>query len=160
MNKAYLLTGTNMGDRKQQLAVAREFIQKNCGTITGSSHIYETAAWGITDQPSFLNQALEIETTLNARQLIRRILKTEKAMGRIRKEKYGPRLIDIDILLFNREKHAYPLLTVPHPEMQKRRFALVPLAEIAGHEVHPVFHKSIRQLLLECTDPLPVNRYD
>jgi 2-amino-4-hydroxy-6-hydroxymethyldihydropteridine diphosphokinase len=159
MNKAYLLTGGNLGNRLQNLAIARNFISEQCGTIISASSIYETAAWGNTDQPAFLNQALEIETALNARQLIRRILKVEKQMGRVREEKYGPRLIDIDMLLFNNEKHNYPFLRLPHPEMQNRRFALLPLAEIAPHEVHPVLKKPITELLNECKDELEVKKY-
>jgi 2-amino-4-hydroxy-6-hydroxymethyldihydropteridine diphosphokinase len=159
MNTAYLLTGGNLGDRETNLAKARELIMEQCGTITKRSALYETAAWGNEDQPSFLNQALELKTDLNARQLIRRVLKIEKQMGRVRKEKYGPRPIDIDILLFNDEKHDYRFLRLPHPEMQNRRFALLPLGEIAPEVVHPVFRKSIRELIEECTDPLPVKKY-
>jgi 2-amino-4-hydroxy-6-hydroxymethyldihydropteridine diphosphokinase len=158
MHKAYLLTGTNLGERKENLEKAKTMIENKIGKIKNSSAIYETAAWGLTDQPSFFNQALEIETALNARQLIRRILKIERSMGRIRQEKYGPRLIDIDILLFNDEKHNYPLLKLPHPELQNRRFALVPLASLAGEAIHPVFNKTIDQLLQECNDPLPVQQ--
>ncbi|MEI9809021.1 MAG: 2-amino-4-hydroxy-6-hydroxymethyldihydropteridine diphosphokinase [Bacteroidota bacterium] len=131
MNKVYLLTGGNMGDRQQSLAKARELIGLECGIVTRASSLYETAAWGKTDQPAFLNQALEILTTLNARQLIRHVLKTEKRMGRIREEKYGERIIDIDIIFFNNEIHTTDFLQIPHPEMQNRRFVLVPLAEIA-----------------------------
>ena len=109
------------------------------------SSLYETAAWGKTDQPSFLNQAMEIETELSAEQLIKQLLKIEKMMGRERKEKYGPRIIDIDILLFNEEQYDLPFLKIPHPEMQNRRFALIPLAEIAANIRHPVFGKSISQ---------------
>lgn len=159
MNKAYLLTGSNLGDREQYLATARSLINEQCGTIVTASSLYETAAWGKTDQPSFLNQALELDTTLNAKQLIRRILKIEKMMGRIRDEKYGPRLIDIDMLLFNNEKHNYQFLKLPHPEMQNRRFALLPLAEIAADIIHPVLNKTIHELLIECTDELPVKKY-
>lgn len=159
MNKAYLLTGGNLGDRKKNLAAAKEQISQQCGKIIHASALYETAAWGNTDQPSFLNQALAIKTTLNARQLMRRILKVEKLMGRERKEKYGPRIIDIDILLFNNERHNYPLLKLPHPEMQNRRFALLPLAEIAPGIIHPVLNKSIAALLKECTDELAVKKY-
>ena len=159
MNIAYLLLGTNMGDRDQNLLTARELINRHCGNIVKASSIYETAAWGKTDQPAFLNQALEINTSLSARQLMRRILKTERSMGRIREEKYGPRIIDIDILLFNNEKHNYHFLKLPHPEIPNRRFALLPLAEIAPAIVHPVLQKTITALLEECKDELAVEKY-
>ena len=158
MNRAYLLTGSNMGDRKQYLSTARTLLNEHCGTIVLSSSLYETAAWGKTDQPSFLNQALELDTVLKARQLIRRILKVEKMMGRVRSEKFGPRLIDIDILLFNNEKHNYQFLKLPHPELPNRRFALMPLAEIAPGVVHPVLNKTIAELLIVCPDFLTVKK--
>jgi len=158
LHKAYLLTGGNMGDRKDQLAKARKLLTEQCGDITKYSSLYETAAWGNTDQPAFLNQALQLETTMTARQLMRQILKIEKQIGRIRKEKYGPRIIDIDILLFNIEVHNNSLLQLPHPEMQNRRFALLPLAEIAPKEIHPVLKKTIAQLLEECPDELTVKK--
>ncbi len=159
MNTAYLLTGGNLGERVHNLATARELVTEQIGNIIAASSLYETAAWGNTDQPAFLNQAIMIETPLNARQLIRRILKIEKKMGRVREEKYGPRLIDIDILLFNNEKHNYQFLKLPHPEMQNRRFALLPLAEIAPEIIHPVLKKTIAELLQECKDELEVKKY-
>ena len=159
MNKAFLLTGGNLGDRQQNLSTARTCITEQCGKIITASSIYETAAWGNSDQPAFLNQALEISTLFNARQLIRRLLKIEKQMGRVRKEKYGPRFIDIDMLLFNNEIHNYHFLKLPHPEMQKRRFALLPLAEIAPDEIHPVINKTITELLNDCKDELEVKKY-
>lgn len=158
MNTAYLLIGGNLGNREENLATARYLTGKHCGKIVNQSSVYETAAWGNTDQPSFLNQALEIETELNARQLLRRVLKLEKMMGRLRIEKLGPRIIDIDILFFNDEIYDIPFLKLPHPEMQYRRFALVPLAEIAGARVHPVLNKNIFQLLEECPDTLEVKQ--
>jgi len=159
MNTAYLLTGGNLGNREENLTIARELITQHCGTIVHASSLYETAAWGKTDQPSFLNQALELQTAFKARQLIRKVLKIERTMGRTREEKYGPRIIDIDILLFNEEKHDYRLLKLPHPEMQNRRFALLPLAEIAPNVLHPVFNKTVIELLKECKDELPVKKY-
>jgi 2-amino-4-hydroxy-6-hydroxymethyldihydropteridine diphosphokinase len=158
MNKAYLLTGGNMGDREENLRQALQLIGTHCGAIRTVSFIYETAAWGNTDQPAFLNQAIELDTDLNARQLIRKVLKLEKMMGRVREEKYGPRIIDIDILLFNDEKHNYHFLKLPHPEMQNRRFVLVPLAEIAPQLVHPVLQKNITELLAGCPDQLEVKK--
>jgi 2-amino-4-hydroxy-6-hydroxymethyldihydropteridine diphosphokinase len=158
MNIAYLLTGGNLGKREENLATVYNHIAVRCGDITNSSSLYETAAWGKNEQPSFLNQALEIQTELTSRQLLQKILNIEKQTGRIRREKYGPRIIDIDILLFNDEIHNYPLLKIPHPEMHNRRFVLVPLAEIASEIIHPVLKKTIIELLAICPDKLEVSR--
>jgi 2-amino-4-hydroxy-6-hydroxymethyldihydropteridine diphosphokinase len=158
MNKAYLLTGGNMGNRQENLAMAYNYIDQQCGRVINTSSIYETEAWGKNDQPSFLNQVLEIQTSLTPRQLLKKILLIEKQSGRIREEKYGPRIIDIDILLFNDEIHNYPSLKIPHPELQNRRFVLVPLAEIAPEFIHPVFKKTITELLAICPDKLEVSR--
>lgn len=158
MNTAFLLTGGNLGNRKETLAQTKDLIAEQCGAVVATSSLYETAAWGNTNQPAFLNQALQLETTLTARQLMRRLLKLEKLMGRVRKEKYGPRIIDIDILLFNNEVHNYQLLKLPHPEMQNRRFALLPLNEIAKDYIHPVLKKTIKELLKDCKDELEVKK--
>src|ERR1044072_5830912 len=103
MNKAYLLTGSNMGDRLSYLNLAVERLLSNGCKIMERSCVYETAAWGKTDQPAFLNQALLIETSMPASELLSLLLYIEKDAGRERKEKHGPRIIDIDILLFNDE---------------------------------------------------------
>src|ERR1044071_985587 len=103
MNKAFLLTGGNVGNRLENLRRAAQLLEKYCGRILNRSSVYETAAWGKTDQPSFLNQVFEIETQMMPEPLMNEILKIEHLMGRIRNEKYGPRIIDIDILFFNKE---------------------------------------------------------
>ena len=114
------MIGGNLGDRKENLQQAIILIRKSCGPLIKISSLYETAAWGLVDQPSFLNQALEISTSLSAIELLSSILSIEKDMGRTRTEKLGPRLIDIDILFFNDEVHDLPHLKIPHPEIQKR----------------------------------------
>ncbi|TMI89681.1 MAG: 2-amino-4-hydroxy-6-hydroxymethyldihydropteridine diphosphokinase [Bacteroidetes bacterium] len=158
MNTAFLLTGSNMGDRKKNLESAKTLIQQQCGAIVNSSSLYETAAWGKTDQPNFFNQALQVETKLSAEQLMKHILKIEEFMGRRRNEKYGPRSIDIDILLFNQERHDQAFLKIPHPELQNRRFALMPLSEIAAHVLHPVLRQTVSQLLKDSHDKLYVKK--
>ncbi len=156
MNKAFLLTGSNLGDRRAFLQQAVQMVEERCGKVVNQSAIYETAAWGYTNQPSFYNQALELETKFTAEQLMTALLDIEKTMGRIRLEKLGPRVIDLDILLFNDDIMNSPLVTVPHPHLTERRFALTALDEIAGNLVHPVTHTTIQQLLIQCSDTLDV----
>jgi 2-amino-4-hydroxy-6-hydroxymethyldihydropteridine diphosphokinase len=158
MNKAYLLIGGNEGERADELARARRNITASCGPLIESSSLYETAAWGKTDQASFLNQALLLETPLTASSLMNTLLGIEEKMGRKRLEKYGPRIIDIDILFFNTEIINLTGLVIPHPEIQNRRFALAPMNEIASDYIHPVLQKTILELLLECPDQLDVKK--
>jgi 2-amino-4-hydroxy-6-hydroxymethyldihydropteridine diphosphokinase len=158
MNSAYLITGGNMGQRDEQLAYAARLIEERCGTIIDKSSLYETAAWGKTDQHSFLNQALVLETTLNARDLLHEILYIENLMGRDRIEKYGPRIIDIDIIFFNHQVIKENGLTIPHPEMAKRRFVLEPLNQVIPAYIHPVYYKTVSELLNQCDDTLPVKK--
>jgi len=160
MNKAYLLTGGNLGNRLNNLSDARKLIEQYCGKIVQQSAIYKTAAWGFTDQPDFYNQALEIQTELHPKRLMQTLLTIEGQMGRKREIKFGPRIIDIDILLFNDEIIQQPHLAIPHPRLHERRFALTPLAEIAPNIIHPVLNKTIQQLLLESTDTLDVHKIE
>lgn len=160
MSEAFLLTGGNIGDRFNYLLKAKKEIEKRCGRILQLSSLYETEAWGKEDQNSFLNQVLKIETDLSAENLLKTILQIEEDLGRKRKEKYGPRIIDIDILFFNEEVIDMDGLKIPHPQMQNRRFVLAPLNEIAAKKIHPVFCKTISQLLAECADVLKVNKFE
>lgn len=156
MNKIFLLTGGNIGDRKKNVEIAAALIQKEIGSIVRSSKIYETEAWGITNQASFYNQVLLIESKLSAEEILQKILKIEEGMGRVRTIKNAARIIDIDILFFNHEVINEPNLNVPHPEIANRRFVLTPLNELAPNFVHPVLNKSIHYLLANCKDELKV----
>jgi 2-amino-4-hydroxy-6-hydroxymethyldihydropteridine diphosphokinase len=160
MNKVFLLIGGNMGDRLQNLHQAITLLSEAVGPVIQQSAVYETAAWGKTDQPAFLNQALLLKTRLSAQELIIAALLVEEQMGRHRMEKFGPRVIDIDIMFYNEDVIDEPHLTIPHPQMQNRRFALVPLNELAPLYVHPVLNKTVEELLLECKDELPVILYE
>lgn len=159
MNTAYLLLGGNEGDRLQWLNTAIEMIDKDCGEVTKKSAFYETAAWGLEEQPAFLNMALCLQTKLSATDLLKATNNIENILGRQRTVKWGQRTLDIDILFFNDELINLPELKVPHPQLENRRFALIPLNEIAPKQVHPVSGKKVEQLLQECTDKLEVTKY-
>lgn len=159
MNKSHLLLGSNLGNSKQQLQTAIKYIQQKIGKVVRASGLYATAAWGNTNQPDFLNQVIVIETILTASETLQDVLSIEKKMGRIRTIKNAPRIIDIDILFFNKAIIQERDLIVPHPEIQNRRFVLVPLNEISPMFKHPLFGKTIHQLLLECPDQLNVKKF-
>ena len=156
---AYLLLGSNLGDRAGHLRQARTQLAASAGTIVAESGLYETAAWGREDQPAFLNQALALRTALSAEALLAACQATEQRAGRERLERWGSRTLDVDILLFGAEIIDTPTLTVPHPRLAERRFALLPLAEIAGALPHPQRGQTIAALLLGCPDPLPVQAW-
>src|SRR3954466_9348683 len=155
MNTAYLLAGSNMGNRTAYLQQATKIIEEQCGSIIARSHIYETAAWGVLDQPSFYNQALAVQTLLQPEQLMQTLLNIEATIGRLRVQKMGPRIIDLDVLLIDDLVLNTPWLTVPHPHLTERRFALAPLAEIAPALIAAIAGKTIAELLGICSDMLP-----
>ncbi len=156
MHTLYVLIGGNIGDRRNNLEVAICWLQKEIGQVIGSSGVYETEAWGNNDQPDFYNQVHIINTQLPAEEAMDKILDIEEKMGRVRTIKNAERIIDIDILFFNKEIINVTGLTVPHPEIANRRFVLAPLDELSPGFVHPVLHKSIHELLSTCKDGLEV----
>jgi len=140
-----LSLGSNIGDREANLRTAISELGE-IGNVVAVSSFYETEPVELTAQPWFLNCAVKFETEKMPRQLISAILNLEQSMGRQRKQKKGPRTIDIDVLLFGSSIIEIPSLTVPHPRLHERRFVLEPLAEIAPDARHPVFKRTVREL--------------
>lgn len=143
----YLSLGTNMGDKKQNIVSAIEHIDNLPTTkVMKTSSILETEPFGYTDQDNFLNSCIKIKTMLSPQELLEKILNIEKEMGRVRIIKWGPRLIDIDILFYDDEIIGCDNLAVPHPYIAERMFVLEPLSEIAPNLIHPLERKTISML--------------
>lgn len=159
LNLVWLGLGTNLGDRRRNLVTAAGLIYLKVGPLHEVSGIYKTAAWGVTEQPDFLNQAVCARTVLNPAAVLREINEIENFMGRVRDQKWGPRLIDIDILYFENEIIDETNLKIPHPRIQERNFVLIPLSEIAPDFVHPVFNLSNRELLHRSKDTAEVTPF-
>ncbi len=154
----FLALGTNLGERKKNLDEAIAHLPPAVKVIK-KSPIYETAPWGVTDQPQFLNMVVEGETALSPEKLLEKLKRLEKRMGRIPTFRYGPRLIDLDILFYDDVVIDSPALTIPHPLMHERAFVLVPLYDLAPDWVHPVLGKTVAALLKNI-DSTGVKRYE
>lgn len=152
MTHVYLLLGSNENDRFKNLERACELIALKCGKALKQSALYETEAWGLKEQNSFLNQAIAIESSLPPLELLNQLKAIEKEIGRTETVKWGPRVIDIDILFYGNEIVETEELTIPHPFLHQRKFTLEPLNEIEPRFVHPVMQKTVRVLLKECSD--------
>ena len=152
MNTVYLSLGSNVGDREANLVRAIDELASRGARILRQSSFYETEPLEIRDQAWFLNCAVEAETELDPRQLLETLLEIEIEMGRRRSIKYGPRNIDIDILLFGASVVNARDLVIPHPRMAERRFVLVPMSEIAPDARHPVLGKTMKELLKATAD--------
>jgi 2-amino-4-hydroxy-6-hydroxymethyldihydropteridine diphosphokinase len=154
----YILLGSNQGNSIEQLKLAVQHIKGEVGSIEKSSSVYQTAAWGNTDQAPFSNQVILVRTEKNAEEVLRILLGIEKKMGRKRVVKWEPRMIDLDILFYNDLIMEEPNLTIPHAYLHQRRFTLVPLVEIDENYVHPIFKKTMKELLESCEDKLSVEK--
>ncbi|HAA11981.1 MAG TPA: 2-amino-4-hydroxy-6-hydroxymethyldihydropteridine diphosphokinase [Cytophagales bacterium] len=152
MQGIYILLGTNLGDREENLLQARRLIGQRVGKVLRSSNVYATAAWGITEQPDFLNQVVIVETAMSPNDLLKALLQIEQDMGRVRIVKWGERIIDLDVLYYHDTILDTQDLKIPHVGIAERRFTLVPLVELSADAIHPVLGKSQRQLLAECPD--------
>ena len=158
MNTVYLLLGSNIGDSAQILSVAINMIEQHIGRKTVSSSIYKTAAWGKEDQADFLNQVIIVSSLLAPSIILNKIFFIEKELGRVRTIRNAARVIDVDILFYNNDIINTDNLIVPHPQIQNRKFVLVPLAEISPTFKHPVLRKTSKELLLNCHDKLNVQK--
>ncbi|MEJ5226793.1 2-amino-4-hydroxy-6-hydroxymethyldihydropteridine diphosphokinase [Thermodesulfovibrio sp.] len=147
MNLIYLSLGSNLGDREKNLDTALSELKNEGIVILKKSSIYETAPWGYEKQPAFLNMAMEGLTLLEPYDLLKLIKEIENKMGRKKTIKYGPRVIDIDIIFYNNIILNSEVLTIPHPLMHKRDFVLKPLCEIASEFIHPELKISVKKLL-------------
>jgi len=151
-HKICLHLGSNLGDRRLNLEKAILEIGNNLGQVNEQSSIYQTDAWGAIDQPDFLNQTILANTDLPPKTVLTTILHIEEKMGRIREKKWGPRLIDIDLLFYDDLILETPELILPHPQIPFRNFVLIPTMEILGDFIHPVFDLSIEELYLRSRD--------
>ena len=156
MEGIFLLLGSNLGERRESLANARKVLSLEIGPIIKSSAIHESSAWGLKEQPDFLNQVVQIETEIDPHTLLRKIQGIEIELGRVRYEKWGPRKIDIDILYYHDLVMATEDLILPHPGIPERRFTLEPLKEIAPDFIHPLLLKTNSELLDASKDDLNV----
>jgi len=158
IRQVFISLGTNLGDRSENLKMAIHAIDLTIGSISRQSSVYETKPWGKSNQPDFFNQVILIHTNKTSEDCLHLLLAIEEQMGRTREERWGARLIDLDLLYADGDIIETDRLTLPHPAIPQRRFVLVPLVEIASDFIHPQLKKNQRQLLDECPDELVVKR--
>lgn len=155
-NEVFIALGSNLGDRAENLKKAIREIELKLGAMIKQSSVYETKPWGKTNQPDFFNQVVLVHSNKSPEECLLSLLNIEKQMGRKREEKWGARIIDLDLLYVNGTIIQTEKLVLPHPGIALRRFVLVPLVEIAPDFIHPISQKKQRQLLNECPELLEV----
>ena len=159
MNEVYLQLGSNIGDRLDNLDQSIKIIIERIGNVLEKSSVYESTPWGVENQRNFLNQVIFVKSNFDPYTILDLVLQIEKDMGRIRIEKWGERIIDIDILFIDDLIIESENLCIPHEFIAKRKFVLQPMCEIAPVFIHPKLNKTISQLLEECIDDEKVNVY-
>lgn len=160
MNIVYLQLGSNLGDRKQLLQDAILAIEKRVGSLVDKSKVFESTPWRVEGQENYLNQIIKVKTTLSAEDVLNIVLDIEKQLGRVRIEKWGERLIDIDIIFYNDDIIETSNLCVPHKHMHERMFVLVPLNDLSPDLLHPIYNKTIKELIEVCRDTELVQEYE
>ncbi len=159
MNQVFLQLGSNLGDREQLLFDATTIITDKIGTVVSKSKVYESTPWRVESQENYLNQIVKIETGFTPEETLQFALDIEEELGRVRVEKWGERLIDIDIIFFNDEIIETSDLCIPHKHMHERNFVLEPLNEIAPEYIHPKYKKTVAELLEQSKDAEKVEEY-
>ena len=159
MNTVYLQLGSNLGDRERLIKNAIQKISEYVGLVNMCSHIYESMPWRVEGQENYLNQIIEVKTSFSAEKILVSVLQIENDLGRVRVEKWGERLIDIDIIFFNDDIIETSDLCIPHKHMHERNFVLIPLNEIAPDFIHPKYNKTVSELLNDSKDTEKVNEY-
>lgn len=162
MSKAFILLGSNLGDRLAAISQAQQLIEERCGKILQKSKLYESVPWGFASDQNFLNRVVVVDTTCSAMQLLEELLAIELSLGRRRNSTgvYSSRIIDLDILYFDNELIDNEKLVVPHPRLHLRRFTLAPLYELAPDWVHPLLKKTHRDLLANVPDNSEVRAFE
>ena len=159
MNSVFLQLGSNLGERSQLLIDATVLLLERVGRIIAKSKVYESTPWRVDGQENYLNQVIEFSTKYSAERVLKIVLEIETELGRVRQEKWGERLIDIDIIFFNDEIIENSDLCVPHKHMHERNFVLEPLNEIASTFIHPKYNKTVAELLKDSKDIERVEEY-
>lgn len=158
LTEYFILLGSNLGDREDFINKAITAISQSIGTLTKSSSLYESSAWGKTNQPDFLNKIIIVKSSSSPFEVLKKLKEIEVVIGRIEREKWAEREIDLDILFADELVINDPILKIPHPGIPERRFTLEPLVELDKNKMHPFLSVSMQELLHHCIDKTRVKK--